>query len=527
MNWNLRNSILYPIYLALAVLIGVVLGISLDYEQPGLALQGGDSREQKLRQIMQYIDYEYVDQVNTDSLLDHTITELLHQLDPHSSYIPQAQAQQNDELMRGSFVGIGIEFKLHRDSLTVVKVLAGGPAESYGLRPGDRIVQADTVRLFGPELSTNKVLSTLKGASGSRVNLQLFRPGKGLLPPIALRRAPVEVPSVETAFMVNDSLGFIKLSRFTERTALEFAQALGQLKSTGARALVLDLRDNPGGLLGAARAVADQFLARGQMIVFTKDRSETVSELKASGDGQFKEGAVAVLINRGSASASEIVAGALQDHERALIVGRRSFGKGLVQQEMKLKDGSRMRLTTQRYFTPSGRSIQRDYDQYEENWSAPHGWLQKDSSAQNRAGRGGITPDLWVGRDTAVPAQLLYKLAMTHALDDLAFAYTDQHRAKLAPLDWSTFVENWELDDSSLAFFFGAETLPYILEQPALEVDYLRQRLKAFIAYNLYGREIYLQLFTRDDYYLRETLAYWQKAATRSADSLSDPAGSL
>jgi len=481
-----------------------------------VALNEESEREQKLRQIIDYIDYEYVDQVNTDSLLDQTISELLHHLDPHSTYIPEDQVSANEESIRGSFVGIGIEFKIYRDSLAVVQVMEGGPSYKAGIQPGDRILRADSTNLMGDDLNAELVVKTLKGSRGSSVEVEVSRPGQNQALSFNLRRADVDLNSVGSAFLIQDSIGLIKLNKFTSRSPREVQEALREVLNQGARYVLLDLRDNPGGLLSSAEDIADEFLPKGEMIVFTKNRDGQVEELFAKRRGLYEEGGMAVLINRGSASASEIVAGAMQDHERALIVGRRSFGKGLVQEEITLKDGSRMRLTTQRYYTPNGRSIQRDYDSYEDSYyfHGNTGSLNEDSTVllpdstefQGHRNQGGISPDFEVGYDTTGSTRLLYHLAMTIDLDESAFKYVDERRLELAQWSEDSFVKYWHCDSSVYSEFFGEPIAARIKEADPNQVQTLANRLKAFIAYNRYGNRAYARIYANDDPYIIEAI---------------------
>jgi len=524
LNWhrypqkNLKNKTLYPIYLGLAVCTGILLGIFFNFPHQTVTFNETSQREQKLRQILNYIDYEYVDKVNTDSLLDQTISELLHHLDPHSTYIPQEDVLASEESIRGSFVGIGIEFKIYRDSLTVVKVIAGGPSAQAGILPGDRILSADTVTLFGADLKAEKVVGTLKGARNTITELSISRFGEAKPLRIKVRRNNVDLNSVQSAFLINDSIGVIKLTKFSARSTEEIQESIKYLKERGAKALILDLRDNPGGLLKAAEQISDQFLEKDALIVFTKDRNDKKEEFFATRKGNFEKGSVAVLINRGSASASEIVAGALQDNQRALIVGRRSFGKGLVQEEITLGDGSKMRLTTQRYYTPSGRSIQRDYETYDSQFSF-HGrnperksnadstvLLPEEKEFSQGRNEGGILPDREVKYDTAGTTRLLYQLAMTVNLDEKAFEFVDDNRANLAKWPGDSFVDNWHIDSITYQHFFGKETTQYIYEQDSLQQVILSNRLKAFIAYNLYGNNEYQKIYSLDDPYILEAI---------------------
>lgn len=523
----MKNKVLYPLYLSLAVILGIALGSTLNFPHQTIAFNHESEREQKLRQIINYIDYEYVDQVNTDSLLDQTISELLHHLDPHSTYIPEEEVLASEESIRGSFAGIGIEFKIYQDTLTVVKILEGGPSEAAGLMPGDRILRADTTLLHGEGLNPTLVLSTLKGVEGTAVDLEILNPATKKTRRKRVTRGQVGLNSVSSAFMLNDSVGMIKLTKFTARSAEETEQAIADLKKQGAQKLILDLRDNPGGLMSAAEKIADQFLPKDALIVFTKDREDRKQEFKASRRGLFEQGDLVILQNRGSASASEIVAGAIQDNQRGAIVGRRSFGKGLVQEEITLRDGSKMRLTTQRYFTPSGRSIQRDYDTYDENLyfhnfststNEDSVLLPEGEELKKRSNQGGILPDLEVGYDTTGSTRLLYQLAMTANLDDKAFEYVDRRRQAFREMSAQDFINNWQVDSTVHEHFFGAQIAAAIPEQPQEQQVVLNNRLKAFIAYNLYGNIAYQQVYSWDDPYVNSALEAFKLKLWNTAD---------
>lgn len=511
--------------------LGIAIGHYLDFPDRSLALDPASKREQKLREIMRYIDYEYVDQVNADSLLDETIHNLLEQLDPHSVYIPAAEVLANQEAINGSFVGIGVEFRIYRDSLYVVQVIEGGPSERAGLKAGERILMADSTVLHGPAVNNEKVLQTLKGPDGTKVHLRLYDPVEQFERQVTVTRGEVPVKSVTGAFLLNDTVGLIKLTKFTQRSAQEVDASLKNLKEQGMQHLILDLRNNPGGLLTAAEEISDQFLPADALIVFTRDRANKKREIYASRKGRFEKGKLLVLINGGSASASEIVAGAVQDNDRGLLIGRRSFGKGLVQEEITLNDGSRMRLTTQRYYTPTGRSIQKDFADYDPGFLAAHNWpapanidssnAPSSESFQTPAGRtvkggGGIRPDLRVSRDSGAYNRLLYHLAMTSNLDRKAFEYVDQNRAYFNQYSAEAYLNDFEVDSLVLEHFFGPQDLTAISADWQKELPAVKLRLKAFIGYNLYGNRVYLRLFAESDPYVQNALEQlenyqWQK----------------
>lgn len=507
------NKVLIPIFLGLTLVLGISIGSFMNFPVKPISLVESNERESKLRQIIDYINYEYVDDVNTDSLLDLTISDLLKKLDPHSAYIPSEMAARSEESIRGSFEGIGIEFKIYRDTLTVVHAIEGGPSLRAGIRSGDRILRADEKILFG-DVSSRDVINTLKGESGSEINLEVYRQGEGTRS-IKVERDAVAINSVQMRFMLNDTTGYLKLLRFAQTSTDEMRQAIRDLKSEGARRLVLDLRDNPGGLMQIAREIADEFLEDDQMIVFTKDRSGNLRNYEATSRGTWEKGPLVVLINENSASASEIVAGAIQDNDRGWIIGERSFGKGLVQEEITLKDGSRLRLTTQKYYTPSGRSIQKPYDTYDDYDG--HGYLGGDGAFQTSAdlpdqvyytrggrkvfGGGGISPDRQVTRDTSQARSFVYHLGLITNFDEKAFAYVDHHREALA--DWSEnqFVEDFVIDEEILSYFFDIH-VGTIQRQSEATQALIRNRIKAFIAYNMFGSSAFQKVFVQFDPYV-------------------------
>jgi carboxyl-terminal processing protease len=466
-----RLKIYLPIILALAVITGIMIGKRMNYPARPVALMNEDVREQKLRQLINYIDYDYVDEVNTDSLLDLTISELLHKLDPHSSYITKSDVQRSEESLRGSFEGVGIEYIINKDTLIVLRVVPNGPSEKAGLKGGDRIVGIDEQPVAGIGFPESEYPNMLKGESGSKVDVTVYRPVENQEKQFTITRGKIPIASMDVAYMLNAEVGLIKLNRFAETTAKEFKAALEDLQKQGMKSLVLDLRDNPGGLLRTSIDIADEFLKKEDLIVYTKERTGDANYTYATRKGNFQDGQLVVLINEGSASASEIVAGALQDNDRATIVGRRSFGKGLVQEEMTLKDGSRVRLTTARYYTPTGRSIQKPYDegfdeyQKEARERYEHGELLVEDSIEVEEsqrfvtpggkvvfGGGGIVPDEFVPIDTSGKALgWLYHYFGYGQIDRFAFKYVDQHRGELNAMELDEFRNTFNSNDTILS----------------------------------------------------------------------------
>lgn len=512
-----KIKIYLPIIIGISVVLGIWLGTKLNFPKRSFALQSEEVKEQKLRQIIDFIDYEYVDDVNTDSLLDITITELLHKLDPHSSYISVSDVQGSSESLHGSFEGIGIEFTTVRDSLTVLRVIAGGPSDKAGLKAGDRILAVNEDTIAGIPMMNSQYIKLLKGPAGSKVNVGIYSPTEQETNQVTIKRGTIALPSVDLAFMLNEEVAMIKVNRFAEPTTDEFDKALESVIEKGAKKVILDLRDNPGGLLYSANKMADQFLSKDELIVYTRNRQNERDDSKATKNGRFLKGDLVVLINENSASASEIVAGALQDNDRATIIGRRSYGKGLVQEEIELKDGSRIRLTTSRYYTPTGRSIQRpynsDYNAYRsESLERYHNGelfnadsikvdtVQEFKTPKGKLvyGGGGIVPDVFVPVDTGNYS--LYKYFSFNALDNYCFTYIDNHRSTFATMEVDEFISNFEIDEVIFATFIKERTLSAsALASLETENESLKLKMKAFFARNLFGASAYFRTLSKED----------------------------
>lgn len=502
---------LWPLALALAMVAGLWLGREGSHKVQLGEFASRSSEEVKVRQLLRMIQSEYVDQVNTDSLMDLAIADMLHRLDPHSSYIPAQEVQANVEDMQGSFEGIGIEFQLYNDTITVVRVIADGPAQKAGLQAGDRIYSVDDSVLVGPNLRSDDVVGRIKGPGGSRVSLKVRRAISSELQAVSVVRGSIALPSVDAAFMLDHQTAYLKLSRFAETSAQEIHQALKDLRKQGMQQLIFDLRDNPGGLMDAAREIADEFLVDGQKIVMTKDRKGKDRSYYASKGGLFQEGEMVVLINEGSASASEIVAGALQDHRRATVVGRRSFGKGLVQQEMRLSDGSRVRLTTYRYYTPNGRSIQKpyssDYESYQQeafhrDWSEDEERTAEDARELQE---GGIAPEIIVKIDSLPVDFWVFHSFPPGLIDRWAFQYIDQHRSSLKEWTEKAFVESFEADslvDQLIAY--AQPDSAQSLNLGEAERKYLSNRMKSIMARNLYGQQAFYPIYLTTDPFVQQ-----------------------
>jgi len=411
---------------------------------------GPTAAQKKFQTILNIVRNEYVDEVNLDSLIEKTIPSLLTNLDPHSAYIPAADLQAVNEDLDGSFSGVGIQFMIDSDTIKVIEVIPGGPSEKVGVMPGDRIVKVDGEDVAGIGITNEKVLKQLRGEKGSKVNLRIKRNNSKKLLSYDVIRGDIPVNTIDAAYIVSPGIGYIKVNKFGRTTYDEFFQGLSKLRREGAQDFIIDLRGNTGGYMEIAFVMANEFLDAGQVIVSTKGRDFTSSSvINADGTGSFRDSQVVVLLDEFSASSSEIFAGALQDNDRALIIGRRSFGKGLIQRQSVLPDSSAIRLTIGRYYTPSGRCIQKDYsnlsvyehdilDRYNrgEMFSADSIKLNTDLKFTTLHGRtvyggGGIMPDIFVPNDTSGISSYYINVANAGLLQKYAFDFVDDNRESL------------------------------------------------------------------------------------------------
>lgn len=520
------KNYIWPLIILGTLALGVFIGGKLHFNDTPEKLFTTNSKKDKLNRLIDYIDFEYVDDVNTDSIVDVTVNNILDKLDPHSVYIPKEQAKRAAENMKGDFVGVGVSFYMYKDSLTVIRPIKGGPSYKAGVKPGDRILFANGDTLFGKKLASDEIISKLQGERNTPVNLKVYRKGEASLIDINIKRAEVPLPSVDAYYMLSDSLGYIKINRFAESTYQEFKTALDALLEEGMTALTLDLRDNPGGYMGIAEEIVDEFLEAKKLIVFTKNKSGAIQESFAAKKGDFEYGHVYVLINEKSASASEIVAGALQDNDRGTIVGRRSFGKGLVQREMGLGDGSSVRLTVSRYYTPTGRSIQRSYkngtkdyfDNFYERYrngelknadsiKVADSLIFKTPKGKIVYGGGGIIPDVFVPINGTYKDESLDVLLKSDFTSFFAFELLDKDRTAYRDFTAKEFIESVEISDDITESF-----IDYSRNDRGLNIDLnpykeaLRKYIKAAIAEQLYGPNIKEQILNEGDHMLEKVL---------------------
>lgn len=518
MNRKLLGALLISAGAFLSLTLGILLGRTLFSGAPSY-------HNDKIDAVMSLIREQYVDTVNDETLTDMAVTSLMRSLDPHSEYIPKKNLQAVNEDLDGSFSGVGISFQIVQDTVTVVEAITGGPAEKVGIMAGDRILSANGKSLAGGGVSNEDVFKTLRGKKGTAVKLEVLRPGATKSQPFDIIRSDIPVNSVDAAYLMADGeTGYIKLSKFTRNTYQEFLDAISSLDEQGAKRLILDLRNNPGGYLDQAALIANEFLSAGSMIVYTKSRTpENKLEMRADGTGTHQDTPLAVLINEYSASASEIISGAIQDNDRGIIVGRRSFGKGLVQNQTMLPDSSAIRLTVARYYTPSGRSIQKEYkigegDTYEldimERYNRGEFYhldsikLDRSKAFRTVAGRtvyggGGIMPDVFVPEDTTKLTTWYMAVNSAGLIQQHAFALADRYRPlmqgvkdsgqllRILPADarlTEQFAEFAESKGVPARWYYINISAPLVLSQ-----------LKAFIVRDILGYDSFFEIFNADD----------------------------
>ena len=452
---NSKRTVLFPLLLAAGVVLGLVLGQYLGRNSTTSQLKGMLSRmalpTNKLTYTLSLIENQYVDSVSMDSLAEHVIPLLVKELDPHSVYIPASEMQALNEPLEGEFDGIGVVFNMATDTVIVLNVIPQGPSDKAGIKAGDRIIEIGDSVVAGRKIPQNNVVKMLRGPRGTTVHLGIGRQGISGLVPIDVERGVIPIRSIESAFRIADGVGYVKLGQFARTTYDEFRRALASLRAEGVTKLIFDLRGNSGGFLDQAIAVANEFLHKGQLIVYTEDRRHEQLREYADGNGSAQDMEVVVLIDEGSASSSEILAGALQDNDRGTSVGRRSFGKGLVQRQIPYSDGSALRLTTARYYTPTGRSIQKPYtigddESYEEDiWNRykNNEFFSADSihfaDSLKRTtpggkvvyGGGGIMPDVFIPADTTDVTKYFIEVSGRNILYRYTIEYADRHREAL------------------------------------------------------------------------------------------------
>lgn len=508
--------------LAAMLVLGIYLGSYFSTSPSGvplLPLRSSASSSEKISRIIDYIDREYVDTIAKQELIDKAIAAILADLDPHSYYISAEDMASYTEPLEGNFEGIGVEFLIQDDTIRVVAALEGGPSEALGIRAGDKIIEVDGELMAGVGVKNEDVVRTLKGPGGTVVLVDVLRNGRTI--PYEITRGTIPINSVATSQMLDNKVGYIKISRFARTTYDEFKERVSRLADDGMKELIVDLRGNGGGYLTAAVQVAEEFLEKGQLIVYTQGKSSPKRNYFASKKGAFTDYPLAILIDQGSASASEILAGAIQDNDRGVIVGRRSFGKGLVQEHLGLPDHSALRLTVARYYTPTGRSIQRPYGAdidyaHDYQYRYDHGELMSADSihfpdslkyttpgGRVLYGGGGIMPDIFVGLDTSGASEYLGLLSYKGIINQFGFEYADRHRTELEYFrNWKDFREGFKVEgpvlDSLVAY---AETHGVVPDKKGLAAssEVIKTRLRAYIARNIWGNDGFYAILGQDD----------------------------
>ena len=499
---------LQPLIYALLICSGILLG-NLGNDSPKATQEG------KINAILNLIDNHYVDTLNTSDFEDKTINAILNELDPHSAYIPFKKYQAVEEDMQGSFSGIGVQFNIIDDSIVVVSAISGGPSEKLGIQSGDRITSVEKEDVASTGIKNEGVIKLLRGKKGSIVNVNIKRRGQLELIPFAITRDDIPLYSVDVGIILKDHIGYIKINRFAATTYEEMMEKVNSLQQEGMQKLILDLRGNPGGYLHIANQMCDEFLKDGELIVFTEGRNRPKEETFATRNGQLENIKVIVLIDEGSASASEIVSGALQDNDRGKIIGRRSFGKGLVQEQIPLQDGSVIRLTTQRYYTPSGRCIQKDYGKNEKDYyleqyvrkdtidNFPDSIIYTTKNGRTVYGGGGITPDIIIKRDSTANYLQINRMISKGWLNEFCLEQSEQLKKK----NIKSHTEiNKTIIYSQYKEFVNEKDKNFKLKLGNTELKYFSNLLKATTCRNLWDNDIYYSVLSLEDEYIQRAI---------------------
>lgn len=540
---NSKSTVRLPILISLSIAGGLLLGAAIFGGKTSSNFNNVAKSVTKYREILGWIENSYVDSVGTDSLVDFSIKKMLEKLDPHTAYIPQKEVAMARSQLESGFDGIGVEFNIFNDTVQVVTPLTGGPSEAAGILAGDKIIKADDASLTGKKLSNSLIFGKLRGPRGSQVRIEILR--RGIKNPLVFNITRDKIPtfSVDAGYMLDAQTGVIKVTRFAESTYDEFKNVLASLKTQGMKQLILDLRGNPGGYMDRATNMADELIGGNKLIVYTDGKGTQYDKKTFAGrEGIFEKGAVIVLVDEGSASASEIVAGALQDNDRALLIGRRSYGKGLVQLPIPLSDGSEMRLTISRYYVPSGRCIQKPYvmgneAEYEKDfekrlksgelYSADSIKFDKKSEYKTAGGRtvyggGGITPDVFVGRDTSYYSNYLFQLTSKNVIREYAFNYGQDNKAQLEKLKFSDFVKSFSVSDAMLAEMnklAGKSDVKLKEAEFARSKNYIRTLIKAYLARQIWNKKSnnglnneFYQVMVANDEVIQKAMRHFDKA---------------
>lgn len=532
---NKKSNRFMPLMMALCVVIGIIVGSFYSNHFSGNRLSIINTGTNRINNLLHIIDDQYVDKVNLDSLVEDAMPKILTELDPHSVYISAKDVEAANQDLQGSFSGVGIQFVIRQDTIHVQNVIQNGPAERAGILAGDKIVMVDDQTFVGKAVTNQEAMKRLKGPKNTKVKIGVLRYGHSKPQSFVVTRGDIPIKSVSATYMIDDKTGYIRIKSFGETTYAELLVALAKLGESGFQNLIIDLRDNTGGYLQSAVQMANEFLPKNKLIVYTEGRKSPRQDFRSDGRGSYKQTPLVVLINEGSASASEIFAGAMQDNDRATVIGRRSFGKGLVQKQIEFSDGSMVRLTIARYYTPSGRCIQKPYvhgetDDYAQDLMSryEHGEFFSQDSIKHTGpkyhtsngrvvyGGGGITPDIFVPEDTTGFTSYYKQATMSGLILQFAFTYTDDNRPKL-----NNFKEMMELADylkkQNLVDKFATYANDNGLKRRNLMIrksHYLLDRfINSRIIYNMLDEQAWLEYVNEDDATIREALKTFRNNA--------------
>jgi len=516
--------------LSILATLFILLTASIGYSQNHPNNIDADKTVKKFSTLLYLIDNFYVDTLDVPALTETAIVQTLKELDPHSAYIPKKNVEKSNETLEGSFEGVGLTFQLFKDTILVVAPIPGGPSDKVGIMAGDKIVTVDGEDAFGEDITNTWVMDHLRGKKGTHVVVGIYRRGNEALIEYEIIRDKIPINSLDAAFMLNSTTGYIKLNRFAKQSLTEFTEAANDLKEQGMQNLVFDLRGNSGGYLGTAMSITDEFLPDDKLIVYTQGTHQARQELRATKKGEFENGKLVVLINEGSASASEIVSGAIQDWDRGVIIGRRSFGKGLVQRPFKLPDGSIVRLTVARYYTPSGRCIQKPYDDgvdeyyrdfvnrinngetlHADSIHFPDSLKYKTKSGRTVYGGGGVMSDIFIPLDTARYNTLYSSLIRKGVINGYVNEYLDNNRnllkAKYPNLD--AFINGFNISDIEFSEFLANakdKDIETTEEEIAPNAEFIKLQLVALIARNLFEPGDYFEVIAPLDHEINKAL---------------------
>ncbi len=521
MSTQKKIKISLPLVFSLILILGMYIGSKMSAASGNKTIIPAQQEKNKIQEFLNYVQLRYVDSVNLDHLEVDAIKGVLKELDPHSVYVPPKRLQRSNQSLKGRFEGIGIEFQIVNDTIMVVTPISGGPSDKLGIQAGDQIVKIEGDNVAGEGISNREVIKRLRGKKGTKVQVTIKRSGVQQPLKFNITRDKIPLHSLDASFMVNDSIGFIKINRFSATTYKEFKKGLNKLKEAGMTGLILDLRENPGGFMRAAVRIADEFLEDDKLVVYTEGRAQPRQDFHATSRGSYEQGKLTVLINRSSASASEILAGAVQDWGRGKIIGRRSFGKGLVQEQHSFSDSSAVRLTIARYYTPAGRSIQKPY---KDGFKSHHrelleryrqGELQHSDSidlidslkyeapsGKTVYGGGGIMPDIFVPLDTTSHNKKLIHVLRKGLDRKFAYSYISNHPSMLENYKTAkAFEQNYEVSDQIIQSFKGyiAEHDIQLKEIDKATHQFITYRIKAHMAKQKWGTAGQLRILHERD----------------------------